>query len=816
MPIALTTRVLLLLACIVLPAGMDARAAPAANQAVELGRARLKESRQALEAGKASEAFALAVEGLEYDAEDLALLDQAARAAEAAERLDDALLYARHALLEARAEGEATEDVTRRQNLVKRLDPLPGADRPRMEERSRRLFQLGQDCVRRKLYANAVEFFQRCYGTPAEPEAAAQLDKLYKKAKVVDVLIDSGIDVPVYHRLSRADRRAARQDHRHEGWKEAWKIKSPNYTVRTNVGWIDGNAMVRAMEQMNRYYREAYLGKRGKGGTARCVIEVYKDRDEFVQFTGNTDALGFFVPGKNLVAAFDPRPDGGTFRDLFETLSHEVSHQFVHMVCRGTVPSWLNEGLATYFESAEIRPNGRVDTNLVNRGRLRNLKQALDDEYPTLDDVVRYFAPGSYPADYYCVGWGLTYFFKNYENEDCERIYRPIFDAYLKTYRKGGSHDSFARFLEHFVEGVDEPGIETFEDLEKRFRTWIEDLHRIEFGGSGSADALIERARKRRDAGQLETAAEAYRWALRKRPDDVAGQLELADLQEKAGEKDAALYRYRRLQEQLHERKGGEPAAALLGERTVASVRNHLTARIVALEPAIPEAEAAIHADFVERVAGAAAKYVELGFPRNALWTLDTALRILPGDPSLEAERTRLAKATKVDIWRWRRIPIAERLRAFHPVGPWEAQDGALVVEAAEGLECLLRDEPPSRYRLEVTLRSDDMHSKSYAGLLFGVPSADVWNVFALVGGKDVELNRILERYPLNKYRTRFEDREGDGIRLAVEVERTKLRLFVDGALVREREIEPDAMAGRLGVVASACTARFTDLRLGL
>ena len=811
-----TTRMLLLLACVVLPAGLSARAAEGGDPAADRAASRLAESRTALAGGEADRALALAVEGLEYEAENLALLEQAARSAEAAERPDDALWYARQALQEGRATGEAPEAVRTREALVARLDPLPVSDQPRMDERSRRLFDLGQDCVRRRLYANAVEFFQRCYGTPAEADAAEQLDKLYANAKAVDALIDSGIDVPVYHRLSRADRRAARQDPRHEAWKEAWKIKSPNYTVRTNVGWNDGNAMARAMEQMNGYYREAYLGKRGKGGTARCQIEVYKDHDEFIEHTGNTDALGFFVPGQNLVAAFDPRPEGGTFRDLFETLSHEVSHQFTHMVCRGTIPSWLNEGLATYFESAVIRPNGRVDTNLVNAGRLRNLKEALSDDYPTLDEVVRYFAPGSYPADYYCVGWGLTYFFKNYENGACERIYRPIFDDYLATYRKGGTHDSFARFLEYFVERADDPEVRSFEDLEARFRAWIEDLHRIEFGGSALADDLIVTARRRREAGQLETATEAYLWALRKRPDDVAGQLELAALHEQARAKDAALYRYRRLLEQLAERPADEPAAALLGERTVASVRAHLEERIAVLEPALPEAEAAIHADFVDRVVGAADKYVELGRPRNALWTLDTALLILPGDATLARRRQRLGESTRMDTWRWRRIPVTEGLRSFHPVGPWAVTDGALVVPATDAMECLLREEPPARYRFEVTVQSDDMHSKSYAGILFGVPAADVWNVFAQVGETSVELNRVLERWPLNKFRARVDDREGDGVRLAVEVERTKVRLFVDGKLVKERDVEPDAMAGRLGVVAEGCTARFTEIRLGL
>ncbi len=755
-----------------------------------------------------------AEDGLLQDPTDPTLLARASRAAEEAGAADEALWYARLALHEARAEGRSEEEIEDLVARVAALDPLPVDARPRLAERSRRLFELGVECAKRKLYANAVEYFERCHGTPAEPEAAEQLAKLYANKKSVAALLDTGLDVPIHHRTSRADRRRVRQDAGHENWRDAWRVKSTSYTVHTNVGWSVGTGISRAMEQMNRFYRETYLGKRGSGKTSRCTIDVYRSRTEFIEHTGNSSALGLYFPGQNRVAAFDPRADGGTLRELYETLFHETSHQFTHLVCRSTIPSWLNEGLATYFESARILAGGRVVPNLPNKGRLTNLQQTLNDGDPTVRDVVSYSEPGSYPAEYYCVGWGLTYFFKNYENEKSERVYAPHFDAYLKSYKSTGKHDSFARFVEYFVERPKEEGLDSFDSLVRRFKTWIDELHLLVQGGSEKADDLLERARRQRKAGRTEAALESYRWALDKRRGDPAALFDLAALHVKRKEKDAALYRLRRLLAQMAETNERDENVRGLDMRPD-EVAEKCRAGIDKLEKTLLPAETAIHQDFVTQITEAAQAYVAAGYPRNALWSLDTAILILGGDGTLAKERARIADEKQVETWRWRRVPITTRFRAWHPLGPWGAEEGALTITTEEMLENVMREEPGPRYRFEATVHLTEPSSNTYAGILFGHAGDGVWDVFVLTDRGRVEVNRIIEDWPMNRYRGRYQDHEEDGVRLAVEVDRGTVRFFVDGRRVETRAYPQEELAGRVGVMAKSAVARFEDVRLG-
>ena len=90
----------------------------------------------------------------------------------------------------------------------------------------------------------------------------------------MDALLNSGMDVPVRKRSRLPLARLAKHNARHRLWKNAERIKSPNYTVRTNAGHELAVAVSQAMEQMNRYYRQVFQHKTRGGGTARCEISI--------------------------------------------------------------------------------------------------------------------------------------------------------------------------------------------------------------------------------------------------------------------------------------------------------------------------------------------------------------------------------------------------------------------------------------------------------------------------------------------------------------------------------------------------------------
>ena len=90
--------------------------------------------------------------------------------------------------------------------------------------------------------------------------------------------------------------------------------------------------------------------------------------------------------------------------------------------------------------------------------------------------TVSFFEDGSYPGEYYPYGWGLVYYIHNHEDEHSERIYVPIYQDYLKSYKGGSRHDPFERFVEYFVERADVDGVDDFPAFEAHWRAWIEEL----------------------------------------------------------------------------------------------------------------------------------------------------------------------------------------------------------------------------------------------------------------------------------------------------------------------------------------------------
>ena len=259
------------------------------------------------------------------------------------------------------------------------------------------------------------------------------------------------------------------------------------------MGYEMAHSIAMAMEQMNQFQYK------GRGGSMRsCGIRVYATQAEFDELEGEKDesVKGFFVPLENRVATYDPRAEWQPLGELWSTLFHEASHQFTEATTTNLMPGWLNEGTASYFEGATLLPSGQVVANQVPTRRLEELRDFLEKGSPTLKEVVSYFEEGSYDVTYYPFGWGLVYFIQNYEDERSERVYVPIYRDYMQTYTKGGNHDVVGRFVEYFVERAQQPGIETFEQFEARWKQWIQDLADVHFGPSEKADVLLARARK--------------------------------------------------------------------------------------------------------------------------------------------------------------------------------------------------------------------------------------------------------------------------------------------------------------------------------
>ncbi len=687
-----------------------------------------------------------------------------------------------------------------------------------LENYTQALFKLARTCESRKLYANAVDLLTSCRGTRFEERAEERLAKLLKKDKAVAALLESGIEVPTRTKLRLSQKEIAREDLRHAAWEDAYEVKGKYYTVTTNIGYEMAHAISAAMEQMNSFYRTVFGYKQRGGSMRRCRIKVYRSRAEFDKFEdmGQRQTVGgFYRPGENSVTTYDGRGSGKDLSDLWSTLFHEASHQFTRTVWPNQIPTWLNEGTASYFEGAFLLPNGSVAFNRIPDGRLRNVIALIGRGSPSVRDVVTYFQGGSYPGAYYPFGWALVYFCRNYEDQEFERVYLPVYQDFMQTYKGGGKHDVFERFTEYFVERAEVPGVETFEDFVALWEAWIRDLGKLHFGGPDQADRLLTRARAQRAAGKLEPAVASFRWALRKRPRDPQALHGLADVLAELGAEDAALYSYRQLAALARAVPAQDPMPGY-ADQTAGDVLRIAESGAGSIDPTVADGLAAARTELVEATGEAARGLGLAGFPRVALLLVNTAETVMGSHGALADVSANIPGAEAVDLRRWRRLEVAGGLEHWAAGEGWSAATGNLTLDTQSMQTCIYRQDLPARYDFEARVQAGTGGKLPVVGLAYGpslggapelfaiIPKSGTVGLFAFVDGQPTLIESFAVQY----------DRELTEHRLSLGVTPTSITFHLDGKQVGQVSGNVSASGGRVGVFGQATRAVFSELRL--
>lgn len=755
-------------------------------------------------------AFELAQRALEFHPDDAALLTQAFRAALESGERGMALWYGELALEQWAALSDPLSKtppsaLAEIQAELATIDPLERVGEQVLAEYRQALLEAGRAAAKRKLYVNAVDLLTRARALGAGA-ADADLARIYDNKQAVAALLATGLDVALRAKKSKKSAETiAKEDERRREWANAYEIKGDNYTVRTNMGYEMANSISSAMEQVNRFYRKVFKVRERGGNTARVTVSVYKSRAEFEQLEklGKDDegVLAFFVPGENRVAAYDLREHGYAIGELWSTLFHEASHQFTHLVSADLIPGWLNEGTASYFEGARLLPNGTVETNLIPDERLLYLKLSLDKGDPTLKDVVTYYQPGSYDGEFYPFGWGLVYFFLNYEDDNCRRVYVQSYQDYMAAYGSGGKHDVLGRFVEHFVTKAKQPGVTNFEQFEARWKSWIVDLHELHFGDASKADALIERARKQASKGQDEAAIESYRWALRKRPGDTTAQLELGDMLAAKKEIDAALYYYR-----------NALAAARRASASATPQAERAAAQTAKLDEALGKVLRAADDKLFAACEQGASAYFEREFGHCALRMLARARDACGGAARLSDLAKRLTADSDVDVRRWRR-PLIDNELSHWEAGRGFKRDGEQLFAQAKGVSfATWSHDLPERYRLEVRLHSAQLSGEGFAALTFGERGGGL-NYFGVSAPGVLEVGRLRKKWEPIEVLGALPPEMLERLELAIDVAPEATVFWLNGREVFQRPWSADETPGRAGLVMQGGSGGFSEFR---
>jgi hypothetical protein len=138
---------------------------------------------------------------------------------------------------------------------------------------------------------------------------------------------------------------------------------------------------------------------------------------------------------------------GGPEFTIEHVMAHECSHQFLHVTCNGSdhIPTWVNEGLAVYFENGVFQ-GGEFQIRSPT-GRINELKQDYQQQHSTLAPLDEYLSHhGHISAAQYGEVFAMTHFWvfgtcrpdpQLCKHKDCGlRRFRDYFQA-LKKHEDG-------------------------------------------------------------------------------------------------------------------------------------------------------------------------------------------------------------------------------------------------------------------------------------------------------------------------------------------------------------------------------------------
>jgi hypothetical protein len=176
------------------------------------------------------------------------------------------------------------------------------------------------------------------------------------------------------------------------------------------TAWQVNQFMNQMLSQYSRYFSN-WSSKPG----ARVI--VFSNPGDFVAY-----ATGVAPMHSGLAGYCHLKTDeaGNTFYELvtfeqdniWQVLAHEGFHQFLGYEMGLEVPTWLNEGLAQYFETSYI-DNGRLHTGSIDKTKLRAAKYLiLSRRAPAIADLLQMDRATFYSnaQTTYPMSWALVYY----------------------------------------------------------------------------------------------------------------------------------------------------------------------------------------------------------------------------------------------------------------------------------------------------------------------------------------------------------------------------------------------------------------------
>lgn len=350
-------------------------------------------------------------------------------------------------------------------------------------------------------------------------------------------------------------------------------FRSRHYVIYTNLTRTETQPLGRHMDQVFDQYQRRFRSFL-PGNPDPMPLYLLRTREDYVRFmaTHNIDASNsggmFFVT--HSAQGLATWAESGSRQKTYKVLQHEGFHQFAWNYLGPSVPVWVNEGLAQYFEDAVI-VNGRMTIGLVGHSRVERVRQAIDNRdllaLPTLMQVGtrQWSATLQHDPDrsalLYAQSWSVVYYLIHGDGGR----HQGAFLDYLKLLNRGNRTDQaeLLSFGTAGLAGVERDWLRHAADQRPNDVTTATD--RLEFLGTGLR-LLDEQGRPMPESiDQLREELQRFGFSLRRRELGVTQNQSAAD---------TGLFRFTR---------GGEEGAGFEADFVLlAPSRSDLPPRIVA------------------------------------------------------------------------------------------------------------------------------------------------------------------------------------------------------------------------------------------
>jgi hypothetical protein len=140
-----------------------------------------------------------------------------------------------------------------------------------------------------------------------------------------------------------------------------FRVQTAHYVLLADVQAVQLKRYGEALEAMYKEYEAGFerLLEQRKTKSELFTVAFFAVKSDYDQFSkeqlggGAESSIGMFVPNADLLLILDQ----GSFTETCGIVFHEAFHQFMHRYIKDP-PTWLNEGLATFYGCARLTSEG--------------------------------------------------------------------------------------------------------------------------------------------------------------------------------------------------------------------------------------------------------------------------------------------------------------------------------------------------------------------------------------------------------------------------------------------------------------------------